>query len=83
MLGEKLDGVEMISIGPEIVDPHAPGEKVRISSTQRSYRLLGALLDDLSRPVSDSGAEGAAVENGDATARSATAPASPPRAARD
>ena len=43
------DGVEMISIGPEIVGPHAPGERVRIASTQRAYRLLGALLDDLSR----------------------------------
>ena len=49
VLGQKLQGVEMISIGPEIVGPHAPGEKVRISSTQRLYRLLGALLDDLSR----------------------------------
>jgi dipeptidase D len=49
VLGQKLPGVEMISIGPEIVGPHAPGEKVGISSTQRFYRLLGALLDDLSR----------------------------------
>lgn len=49
VLGLKLPGVEMVSIGPEIVGPHAPGEKVRISSTQRFYRLLGALLDDLSR----------------------------------
>ena len=49
VLGQKLPGVEMISIGPEIVGPHAPGERVRISSTQRAYRLLGALLDDLSR----------------------------------
>ena len=48
VLGQKLPGVEMISIGPEIVGLHAPGEKVRISSTQRFYRLLGALLDDLS-----------------------------------
>jgi dipeptidase D len=48
VLGERLPGVEMVSIGPEIVGPHAPGEKVRISSTQRFYRLLGALLDDLS-----------------------------------
>jgi dipeptidase D len=48
VLGQRLPGVEMISIGPEIVGPHAPGEKVRISSTQRFYRLLGALLDDLS-----------------------------------
>ena len=49
VLSQKLPGVEMISIGPEIVGPHAPGEKVRISSTQSFYRLLGALLDDLSR----------------------------------
>jgi dipeptidase D len=48
VLGQKLAGVEMVSIGPEIVGPHAPGEKVRITSTQRFYRLLGALLDDLS-----------------------------------
>jgi dipeptidase D len=48
VLGQKLAGVEMISIGPKMVGLHAPGEKVRISSTQRFYRLLGALLDDLS-----------------------------------
>ena len=49
VLGQKLEGVEMISIGPEIVGLHAPGEKVRISSTERCYRLLSALVDDLSR----------------------------------
>jgi dipeptidase D len=49
VLGQKLEGVEMVSIGPEIVGPHAPGERVRISSTQRAYELLSALLDDLSR----------------------------------
>ena len=48
VLGQRLPGIEMVSIGPEIVGPHAPGERVRISSTQRFYRLLGALLDDLS-----------------------------------
>ncbi len=48
VIGSKLPGVEMIAIGPEIADPHAPGERVRISGTQRFYRLLGALLDDLS-----------------------------------
>jgi len=48
VIGAKLPGVEMISIGPEIVGPHAPGERLSISGTQRFYRLLGALLDDLS-----------------------------------
>ena len=48
VIGTKLDGVEMISIGPEIIGPHAPGERLSIPGTQRFYRLLGALLDDLS-----------------------------------
>ena len=49
VIGGKLPGVEMISLGPEIVGPHAPGERLSIPATQRFYRLLGALLDDLSR----------------------------------
>jgi dipeptidase D len=48
VLGGRLPGVQMLSLGPEIVDPHAPGERVSISGTQRFYELLGALLDDLS-----------------------------------
>jgi dipeptidase D len=48
VLGQRLPGVQTLSIGPEMTGLHAPGEKVRISSTQRFYRLLGALLDDLS-----------------------------------
>jgi dipeptidase D len=49
VIGEKLPGVEMISIGPEIEGPHAPGERLRVSSTQDFYRVLGALLDRFSR----------------------------------
>jgi dipeptidase D len=49
VIGEKLPGIEMLAIGPAIEGMHAPGERVAISSTQRFYRLLGALLDDLSR----------------------------------
>ena len=49
VIGEKVPGIEMISIGPQIEGPHAPGERLRVSSTQGFYRLLGATLDDLSR----------------------------------
>jgi dipeptidase D len=48
VIGGKLPGVEMISIGPEVEGPHAPGERLSISGTQRFYRLLTGLLDDLS-----------------------------------
>jgi dipeptidase D len=50
VLGQKLPGIEMVSIGPSVVGLHAPGERLGIGSTQRFYRLLGALLDDLSSP---------------------------------
>ena len=49
VIGDKLPGVEMLAIGPTIEGPHAPGERLGIASTERFYRLLGALLDDLSR----------------------------------
>jgi dipeptidase D len=49
VIGGKLPGVEMLAIGPAIEGPHAPGERLGISSTGRFYRLLGGLLDDLSR----------------------------------
>jgi dipeptidase D len=49
VIGDKLPGVDLLSLGPEIVGPHAPGERLSIPATQRFYRLLGALLDDLSR----------------------------------
>jgi dipeptidase D len=49
VLGSRLPGIEMIALGPQIEGPHAPGERLGISSTKRFYRLLGALLGDLSR----------------------------------
>jgi dipeptidase D len=48
VIGSKLPGVEMLSLGPTIEGPHAPGERLSISGTRRFYGLLGALLDDLS-----------------------------------
>ena len=48
VIAEKLPGIEMLSIGPDIEGLHAPGERLSIPGTQRFYRLLVALLDDLS-----------------------------------
>ena len=48
VIGGKLPGIEMLSIGPDVEGPHAPGERLSISGTERFYRLLAALLDDLS-----------------------------------
>jgi dipeptidase D len=48
VIGTRLPGIEMVSIGPEVQNPHAPGERLSVPATERFYRLLGALLDDLS-----------------------------------
>ena len=36
VIGGRLPGVEMIAIGPEIVGPHAPGERLSIPATRAS-----------------------------------------------
>ena len=40
IIGKKMPGLKMVSIGPEIRDPHSPGERVNILSVQRFWRFL-------------------------------------------
>ncbi len=47
IIGEKHPGVDMISFGPDIIGPHAPGERVSISSTVRCYDLLKDILSHI------------------------------------
>jgi dipeptidase D len=47
LLSEKMPGMEMISIGPNIKGNHAVGERVQVSSVQKSYRFLEAILAQL------------------------------------
>lgn len=44
---QKLPGLDAVSFGPDLRDPHSPNERVRVASVERFYRLLGALLADL------------------------------------
>lgn len=47
LLIEKAPGLDCVSIGPQIENAHSPGERVQISSVDRFYRHLKALLADL------------------------------------
>lgn len=40
ILKKKLGDVDIISLGPDIFDPHSPDEHVRISSVDRVYKFL-------------------------------------------
>jgi len=49
LFAEKFPGIDMVSFGPDIRGPHAPGERVSIPSTAKFVRWLAGVLDDLSR----------------------------------
>jgi dipeptidase D len=47
VIGEKYPGMEMISFGPTIVDPHSPNERVEISSVESFWNYLKLVLENL------------------------------------
>ena len=47
VIGEKYPGMQMISFGPTIVDPHSPNERVQISTVESFWKLLRAALENI------------------------------------
>ncbi len=45
VIGEKYPGMQMVSFGPTIVDPHSPNERVEISSVASFWKYLKAVLE--------------------------------------
>jgi dipeptidase D len=47
VIGEKYPGMQMISFGPTIVDPHSPHERVQISTVDDFWKFLKLALESL------------------------------------
>ena len=47
LLAEKLPGLDAVSIGPDMQDIHSPRERLSVSSVQRSWDYLLAVLAQL------------------------------------
>lgn len=47
ILGERYPGLDMISFGPTIRNPHSPDEKVNIQSVQKFWKYLLDVLKDI------------------------------------
>jgi dipeptidase D len=47
VIGEKLPGIDMISIGPWIEGPHSPNERVNIASVETFWKYLKATVREL------------------------------------
>ena len=46
ILGQHYPDMDMISFGPTILGAHSPDERVRISSVQKFWKFLKAILGD-------------------------------------
>lgn len=49
LLGERVPEMDMVSFGPDIRGAHSPDERVHAPSVERFWKLLAAVLDDLSK----------------------------------
>ena len=47
VIGEKYPGMQMISFGPTIVNPHSPGERVQITTVASFWNFLKLALEAL------------------------------------
>jgi dipeptidase D len=47
VIGEKYPGMQLISFGPTILNPHSPAERVQISSVQHFWVFLKRVLESL------------------------------------
>lgn len=47
VIGEKYPGMQLISFGPTILNPHSPAERVQISSVQHFWNFLKIALESL------------------------------------
>jgi dipeptidase D len=53
VIGDKIEGLDMISFGPQIEAPHSPDERVSIPTAERFYRLTAGFVDEISKPGGD------------------------------
>ena len=49
LLGRRLPGIDMVSLGPRIEGAHSPDETAWVASVERSWEYLTAILDRLAR----------------------------------
>jgi dipeptidase D len=45
LLASKLEGLDAVSIGPEMYDIHTPKERLSIASTERIYNYVRKVIE--------------------------------------
>jgi dipeptidase D len=44
VIGDRCPGMDMISLGPTVENPHSPSERLYLPSMEKVWRLMVALL---------------------------------------
>ena len=47
IIGERIPGMDTISIGPTIMAPHSPDERIEIATVGQFWTFFAALMADL------------------------------------
>ncbi len=45
LIGEKFPGMDMVSYGPDLRNPHSPDEKIHIASVEKFWKLTAKILE--------------------------------------
>lgn len=53
IIGDKYDGMDMISFGPTILGAHSPDERVQISTVEKFWKYLDGILNHLAKQNSN------------------------------
>ncbi|MBR5514827.1 MAG: beta-Ala-His dipeptidase [Clostridia bacterium] len=51
LISARIPGIDIISIGPNIIDIHSPDEKMEIASVERTYKLLTTILKSIKKSL--------------------------------
>lgn len=49
IFSEKLPGLDAVAFGPDLVDIHTTGERLSLSSLERTFKFVKAILEELAR----------------------------------
>ena len=49
VIGDRCPGMDMISLGPTMENPHSPSERLYLPSVEKVWRLMAAFLESLGR----------------------------------
>ncbi|MBA7588196.1 Cytosol non-specific dipeptidase [subsurface metagenome] len=49
ILAEKISGLQVVALGPDLENPHTPQERVKIASVETEFEIVKKILEDIEK----------------------------------